>query len=161
MTEQLSISERIVEVILCRLRGIRKADGFRTDAGLRVYDSRRSVDPTDLPAIVLFDGDENATASSGSSRSYDNALQITIEAHVECDKAETGRELRALKADIKKAVMVNRGDLTDERGCMSQGALGFNSARSTSRQDGDISESVLFTFTAYFKEGYGDPYRQL
>lgn len=148
MTQELSIAERIVEVILCRLRGIRIADGFRTDAGLRVFDSVRSVDQNQLPCIVVFDGAENATNSAGG-RSYDNTLQIIVEGRAEANKDATGKILRMLKADIKTAVLVDGDEI---------GAVSYFGTEPTSRQDGDISESALLTFVVAFKEGRGNPY---
>lgn len=154
MPDTQSLSERIIDVLLCRLRGIRQADGYRTDAGLRVFHARRTVD--DLPAIVLWDDGENPAAATGDTLSFLNALTLTIEGHVACDQDDTGTALQTIKADVKKAVMQLRGAVMDDAGAI--GALALQAIKTAPRADGDTSESVQLSFVVNFKEGYGNPY---
>lgn len=156
--ETLSLSERVIEAILCRLREVRKANGYRTDAGLRVFDSVRSVAPNDLPCFVVWEGNESAQGDtgSGSSASMTLDLTVTIEAHTKCDQDDTGKTLRAMKADAKKALLTPMGALRSSG--VKVAAVAYSGAQPSPREDGDMAETVQITIVVTYPEGYGDPY---
>jgi len=156
----LSLSERIIEDVLCRLREIKQANGYRTDAGLYVLDSQQTIDPSMTPAIQVFEGNETATDADGSSLSMRIDLPLNITCHVKPNSEQTGRILRAAKADMKKALFRNRGAVGARSDGKSIATLAYGGCQTNHREDGDSTESISMRVSAVFREGYGDPYTQ-
>jgi hypothetical protein len=156
----LSISERVIEVILERLRRIRRANGYRTDAGLHVFDSRATVDVRELPAILFFELSETPTdeTAGGASASMFMTLSLQIAARVVADSDETGKSLRELKADIKRAALncYRIVDCESERKGIAD--IVYKGAQAEPRPDGATTEGVILNFDVKYHEGYGDPY---
>jgi len=154
----LSLSERVIDDVLGRLCDIKKANGYRTDAGLYVFDSQHTISADTTPAVQAFEGSENAADANGSSLSMAVSLQIVCVGHAKANTQQTGKALRALKADIKKAVLRDRGAVGKREDGKPIGALTYVGSETQPRQPGDETESVVVTFSITFKEGYGDPY---
>lgn len=154
MENELSIAERVIEAAVCRLREVVEANGFRTNAGLRVFRARRSVSLTELPCFVVWEGDEASLNDTGSGArdSMSMQLAVRVSAFVKAGQADTGRMLGLVKADAKKALLINKGEIAG--GC----AIAYRSATPSPREDGDESESVDLNFEVTYQEGYGDPY---
>jgi hypothetical protein len=149
----LPVSERVIRAIVCRLKRIRRADGYCTDAGANVLRSRRSLDSVELPAINLWDQGESAT-KAGSKHAI--TLSVDVEGCVPADKDDTGEALEWIKADIKRAMFADGSDLVgDEAGQI--GALTYTACVTTSRDDGGSVEIARLSFNLTYQEGLGNP----
>ncbi|TXH56551.1 MAG: hypothetical protein E6Q97_06135 [Desulfurellales bacterium] len=155
-----SLSERAFCEIERRLRGVRKADGYETDAGRNVFRSLRSVEVDDSGALVLWDGGESATGEAGHPSKV--ALTVNIEGHVLADKCETGTALEEIKADIKRAVLSESNGALAEPGPQAReyliGTIRYTGAQPSPREEGSTSESIVLTFEVGYVEGVGNPY---
>ena len=155
MTE--SVSERALSAVKTKLQGILVASGYRTNAGASVFRSTKSIQTTDLPALVLWDLGETAADADGNSRSMSIALSIGIDAHIAADQADTGLMLEQIKADVKKAVLSFANPaLRDSDGTI--GPIRYTGCKIGPRAEGDSTEWVSLDFVVTYKEGYGDPY---
>jgi hypothetical protein len=159
-----SISEKVFAAIIAQLRTITLENGYRTDAGANVLRARRSLQPDELPAIVIFDEGETPADGTADGRHYSMTIQqvIGVEVHTMADKDDTGQMIGLLKADVKQALLswANAGGLVS---CVGDklGVLSYDGCTALSREDGGESESCALTFTATYKEGYGNPSRVL
>lgn len=157
-TPTKSISERVIDAVIARLEKVKQANDYRTDAGIRVFYARRTISEADLPCFVVWDGGENVT-NGGGSGPMTMKLTVNVDAHCMADQGDTGAALQMLKADAKRALLLNSGGIVDDdsngRGFAE---LEYNQAQTDARRDGNASESVSLTLTANYKENYGDPY---
>jgi hypothetical protein len=152
----LTLAERALCIIESRLAGIARLDGYATDAGLRVFRARRTLDERDIPAVVLWDdGETVADGGSGNTASMSIGLTFSIDAHVPADQDCTGRELERVKGDVKRGVLAARGALIDDLGAI--GVITYTGCDTQARSDGAASEAVSLHFTANYKEAFGDP----
>lgn len=154
---------RAINALRTRLQAITVAGGYLTDAGLRVFHGRRQLDRSDMPCIVVFEGDETAAASSGvgeangQSQSMSVRLPLIVEGYVEAEPTVEGPDLSRIKADIKAAALnFDAPALTDVDGVI--GPLTYVGASPLLRADGTAVEGVQCTFAVRLIEGYGNPY---
>jgi hypothetical protein len=149
---------RIVEAVIARLQEILPANGYTSDAGLRVGFADRAADDS-LPCLVVWEGEEEAENADGNHRSMLTTLTVRVDAIVSADQECTGRALSYLRADVKKALLkYDEPSLRDEMGVRFGGPVGYVGATPLPREDGADAEGVSLTFRVRFKEGYGDPY---
>lgn len=153
-----SLSQRALCEIERRLRRVRTADGYESDAGLSVFSSRRSIDPEQLPALVVWDNGETSASNPGGPVRI--AMTVLVEAHGPCDQADTGDVLQALKADVKRALLAkSNGALVDEESAPRGFAtIRYAGAQPSARDNGATSESIAMTFEVTYGEGCGNPY---
>lgn len=152
----LPLSERALRAIVCRLRKIRQADEYQTDAGRGVYRARRSVDQVELPAIVVWAQAEDYRGDANSNKTNTD-LRVDIEGYVPSDDETTGSAMELIKADIKRAIFSEpNGRLSDEAGDI--GPMFMESVVSTARLDGGQSEIVRLSIRVTYVEGIGNPY---
>jgi len=151
----LPLSERALRAIECRLRKIREADEFHTDAGRQVFRARRSLDQVELPAVVIWEQAEDYRDGKGATK-VSTDLRIDIEGYVPSDEETTGAAMGLIKADIKRAIFSEpHGRLSDEAGDI--GGMTMESAISTARLDGGQSEIVRLSIKVTYVEGIGNP----
>lgn len=154
------LAERALCEIECRLKRIRAADGFATDAGRSVFRSRRRIDANRCPAASVWDAGEQVTNGGGSSDAYDVVLRASVEVHVVADQDATGHVLELAKADVKRALLRGSkgalGDSPDRAGYI--GTLAYTGCIANPREEGATTESVSMTFEVRYREGYGNPY---
>lgn len=159
------ISERVMAWVEGRLALITKASGFETDIGLHVSRARRTFDPSELPAVTVF---ETAEAPTGGSATDDNASMsirhgFSVIAHVIADQDDTGRLLGGARADIKRALLSSDdagvSGVHDQHGEI--GPIFYLGSDAEPRQDGADLESVNVRFAVPYKEGFGDPFHDL
>lgn len=152
----LPLSERALCEIVCRLKKIRQADEYQTDAGRGVYRARRSVDQVELPAIVVWSQAEDYRGDANGNKTNTD-LRVDIEGYVPSDDETTGSAMELIKADIKRAIFSEpNGRLSDEAGDI--GPIFMESAVSTARLDGGQSEIVRLSIRVTYVEGLGNPY---
>jgi hypothetical protein len=156
---------RAVNALIARLQGITVAGGYNTNAGARVFHGRRNLEKAQLPAIVVFEGDETAVNSPGTSGAPPDgttdsmlvSLTLVVEGYAVAEPTAEGPALSLLKADIKKAALVyDAPSLADVDGLI--GKLAYSGANPLLRPDGSAVEGVQIQFTARLIEGYGNPY---
>lgn len=151
----LPISERALRAIVCRLKRIRRAGGFATDAGTTVVREGESVTSDSLPWLSVFDGGETPDAGEGNRAAMNMRLAVEVQAAFtpECD----GTDLQLLKADVKRALFeAFGGKLNDDLGVI--GALSYRGASSLNRQDGGDVALLRISLTVSYAEGWGNPY---
>lgn len=152
----LPLSERALRAIVCRLRKIRQADEYQTDAGRQVFRARRSLDQLELPAIVVWSQAEDYRDGGGGNK-VTTDLRVDIEGYVASDEETTGVAMELIKADIKRAIFSEpHARLSDEAGDI--GPMEMESAVSTARLDGGQSEIVRLSIKVSYPEGTGNPY---
>jgi len=74
-----TIREQIISAITTRAEIIRTANGFNTDAGSNAIRARKNLDPSELPAVVIFPQREEVESRKFGVES--KAMPIRIEAH--------------------------------------------------------------------------------
>lgn len=109
-----TVRQKIIDAIDTRLQTILISNGYKTDAGLKVFAWKDGValDDTDLPALVykdVFDEPDQVTITN-----VDNTLTVEVTALVA--KGSTSDErIREMIADVIKCVGVDEtwGDLAE------------------------------------------------
>lgn len=151
-----SINERIFAAVIARLELIQVANGYHTDAGLKVFRARRSLGKTDLPCVVVWDSGEEPVGESGNgnSRSITVLQRIGVEVHAAADRDETGEVLGLLKEDAKRALLIYDG-LADDDGKL--GVVEYEGAEPIPREDGGVSEAIRLNTAMKYPEARGNP----
>ena len=98
----VSKRQQIVDAIDARLKTITTANGYNTDAGNNVFEWRSYPldENSELPALVYRDTEEIESLAVGGYQLH--TLTIEIEGYVV--GANAARDLRALIADVIKAI---------------------------------------------------------
>lgn len=96
----MSKAHQIAVKLTERVAAIRRADGFATDIGQRVYRGRRYLD--ELPATVIDEGPDRGEFRLGS---FCVSLPFVIEAHDELpEDSNPNDHSHLILADLKRAV---------------------------------------------------------
>lgn len=144
----LSVGERAFCAIEKLMQKIRADDGYRTDAGVRVFFQRQSVSVDQCPAIVIWDTGEDIGAAS------ETLLSVGIEVHAVPNGDNTGKLLQAMKADVKRAIYGAgnnvAGSLKDEHGKFA--SIERSTANVFPRKDGATTESITMHFLVKYME---------
>jgi len=100
-----SKEQKIITSIIARLSLIRTTNGYQTDNGTRVYDSRSNLDQEDdLPATNVVQGQTSSTEDHPYGRRKTvHEMQIHIETYLE--RGSTAANARTAIADNKKAIL--------------------------------------------------------
>jgi hypothetical protein len=106
---------RVIKEIQTALEVISIANGYQTDAGLRVSRGRKRISRDEtFPLISIHEGEEEVVKSVGVSV-VQLRLPVTVEGFVESDLANPLDSAHPLLADIKKslfpALIQNRGSI--------------------------------------------------
>lgn len=108
-----TVRQQIIDAIDTRLQTILIANGYKTDAGLKVFAWREfGLGDTDLPALVykdVFDEPDQVTIGN-----VDNTLTVEVSA-LATKSATSDQQIREMIADVIKAVGVDEswGDLAE------------------------------------------------
>ena len=98
-----SIRQQIITALDTRLKTIRTASGYQTDAGAHVFDwEERTLDDSELDAIVYRDR-QNAPAAATLSKLLHYTITVEIELKTKA-AGNTAARLRKMLADILKAI---------------------------------------------------------
>lgn len=146
----MSIASEIALAIHDRLTQITVANGYLTDAGLRVFRGRRTLDERDVPCIVLMeDIDEVQDAKMNLVKLHQ---RYVVEAHSTCDPNNPNDKAHELLTDLKKAVFA--GDKTFGGKVRN---LFYRTRRIGPREDGSALVFASVTFDAEFSEDLTNP----
>lgn len=105
----MTVASNIALAISARLATIRVADGFNTDAGLKVYRGKRRFAADEVPIAVIFEGPDVVRDRTRNSVSL--AQRYSIEAHAVCQDADQPNDTaHLLLEDLKRALF--GGDTT-------------------------------------------------
>lgn len=151
-----SLNERALRVVEQRLAAM---PCIANAGSANVFRARRTLDETELPAVVIWDDGESPSAGtgSGSVSSMTMVARVSVDAHVRADHVSTGQALGAIKAAVKAALCVGNGAVSDADGKV--GVLTYIGADVSARTDGASSEAISLHFELTYKEAYGDPAR--
>lgn len=99
-----STYDNIIAALLARLATITKANGYRTDAGLQVFEEgEEKIEQADGASLVVYVGDVVDYADESVCIGQEGH-QLPIEIEGKIDDAATGAAGRDLKQDIDKAL---------------------------------------------------------
>ena len=97
-----SIRQDIIDALDARLKAIKVSGGYKTNAGLHVFDwLDRDLADTELDAIIYRDRTDDLTPLS--TRKFENRVTVEIEAKTK-QASGTARRLREIIEDIYKAI---------------------------------------------------------
>jgi hypothetical protein len=85
------------------LAGITKANGYKTDIGLRVYRGRRKIDDTLVPCGVLIEGEDRPGENVGRD-TLKIVQSYVLGGYAPCDPDHPNDTAHDIISDIKKAV---------------------------------------------------------
>ena len=102
----ISKAHEITLAFATQLGRITVSNGFQTDIGLRVFRGRRKVDITELPCVVLIEGDNEVIKRRGPGAPEVIIRQeYAIEAHLQVSDPDHPNDAgHAAKADIKRGL---------------------------------------------------------
>lgn len=158
-----ALNVRAIAAVVARLAAINGTAPYEIDLDGRVYKARRTIDAQDLPCVVVWEGEESATGTSGATangmtQSLRVTLEVRIDGLVQADDTNTGDQLAKLKSDIKRAVLsYSDPALSDVDGRIAQGGIEYVGASPLARADGAETEGVQCVFRINLLEGYGNP----
>jgi hypothetical protein len=145
-------SERVLQVIECRLQRIRRADGYHTDLGNSVLRERITLDEDQLPAIVVWENGEQQPGTS--AKAYVVAMAVEVEASLLAEPLDAATQIQLAKADIKRALISGPTQaLADAHGKL--GELIYTGARRSNRIEGGSTLGLVMSFEARFIEERG------
>ncbi|MBK8468090.1 MAG: hypothetical protein IPL32_19935 [Chloracidobacterium sp.] len=94
--------QKIIAAIVTRMQTILTANGYQTNNGTRVADSRPNWDQTELPAISVFQGRAESQEQSNASRKTVHEMPVMIKVFLE--RGTDASNARIAIADVKKAI---------------------------------------------------------
>lgn len=98
----IDISLDIATAVRARLANISIANGFYTDAGLRIFTGRRNVDQADVPCLVINEGEDSVFAQKDTRVSL--GLAMAVQGFIACDPDDPYQAGHRLVRDIKRAI---------------------------------------------------------
>jgi len=152
MSEYLNV--RCLLAVESLLREIRVENGYRRD--VPVHFERRQFEQHELPVNVVFEGDEvpRPDTANGDHRSMTLDSEMRVETHVPLGSSCT-LDLARARADVKRALLVNRGVLRDTDGVLGQ--LVYAGAQVVLRGDGTDTGAQIISLRLVHPEKFGDP----
>lgn len=143
----------ILEVLKARVEGIRIADGYRTNAGARVFLHEAPVfgdaDPETAVAIVVQDDEVGWKGSNLGIR-----LPIEVQALARADLAEPWKAAERVLADLKQAI-----EQADRRfDGLLKNYLERGTTRTVPREPGTRHVGVGVMYFCDYIEAWGKPH---
>jgi hypothetical protein len=143
----MSVAHEIALALTAKLQQITKANGYATDIGTRVFRGKLALTPSDMPCIVIVEGDDSVLEHTRIKARVKQ--RYTLEGHAECDAENPNDRAHEIIADLKRAVF--NGDLTlggPVRSIEYRGRLitpredGFNTVAAGIDIDAEFAENV-------------------
>ena len=114
----------VLEAVAERLRAIKIADGYRTDAGLDVITEHAQLnDKPEAPQLLVFADGEFRLAASSSRKWRDYILPVVIQCRFLHSQATAQRQVHDVAADLDRAIPPNAEKLTDTEWAIAQTGL--------------------------------------
>ena len=104
-----TIREIIIKDFIARLAVITVANGYATACGANVLRARKTIDPTELPAIVVWPLSEKAVHQYGELQC---TMTIRVEGIVEFGTEEPYIIYERILGDLKKCILAPENLLT-------------------------------------------------
>jgi len=153
----LSVRQSILTELISRVSAIAVANGYQTDAGLRLFVGELPALGPDDPdaALALIVRDEQAADLSGYGEAPDgiilSVLPVEVQAVVKADLEQPWVSVEGVIADIKQAVETNDRSLGGVR------ALPLKSGRTRAfpREPGSTVVGAGVPYLATFAESWG------
>ena len=101
-------AEDIAAEIKTRLLTRTVALGAETDIGLAVYMGKRSIDKSQIPCVVIIEGDDMPEAASART-DYHVVQRYALLAYLPCDPDNPNVAAHAAIRDLKRAVFITAG----------------------------------------------------
>lgn len=157
-----ALNVRAIAAVAARLAAINGTAPYEINIAGRVYKARRTLDPASVPCVVVWEGEETATGTTGTANGMTQSMKVALEVRVDglvpADDSNTGDQLAKLKSDIKRAVLsYTEPALIDGDGRIAQGGIEYVGAQPLAREDGAEVEGVQCVFRINLLEGYGNP----
>lgn len=114
----------VLEAVAERLRAIKIADGYRTDAGRDVVTEHAELkaDPV-LPQLLVFADGEFRLASSSSRKWRDYILPVVVQCRFLHSQIRAQRQAHDVAADLDRAIPANAEKLTNHSWAIAQTGL--------------------------------------
>lgn len=148
----MSIRDQILTALTLVLAGIRVANGYQTDAGLRVWvNLEYQTAPPDKPCLILYPGDVSDSVDGDPPASLgeeNHGLALSVEGFIA--DSESGAQAELLRQDILRALKLDPwcGGLAD----------GFGAITSAARVENAGEEGLLGFVRIDFTINYATPY---
>ena len=147
-----TLREKIIKAYVTRLAGILTASGYNINAGASVYRAQITINPDDLPAIVVWPKPEESKENYNSNF-CDMALRCEVMAAFGSTNASIVQE--QMLGDLKKCMLISSTPITyvDE--------ISYVSGGPTEQPPGEDTVTAIFgEFRIIYHETIGDPYSQ-
>jgi hypothetical protein len=135
-----------------RVAAIQIANAFNTDVGLKVYRGKLSLNLSDLPCVVIVEGDDTTEDQRKSEIKLQQ--QYVIEAHHSCDPLQPNDTAHLLLKDLKRAIF--GGDVTFG-GRIKRDGLKYLGRAIGTRADGTNICAASITIAIEYVEDLGNP----
>lgn len=96
-------ADTIAAEIERRLALIATTASYITNVGTRVLPGRLKLDPTEIPCVVVVEGDDRVREQTRNGLAH-LTQAYTVEGHAECDPDRPNDTGRAIVADLKRAI---------------------------------------------------------
>lgn len=108
MDERMTDSEDLAAIFMVKLKNITRLQGSLTDIGKTVFDGRRQIEPTEMPCVIMHEGEDRL--SDDDSKTQGMPKQASVIQHYvfegidSCDPAHPNVKARQIVHDLKKAI---------------------------------------------------------
>jgi hypothetical protein len=127
----MSTASTLALNIAARLAEITTANGYATDIGLKVLRGRTRLDPSELPCVVIVEGDDEV--QDNTEIRVKLKQRYAFEGHMACDPDHPNDTAHLIIADLKRAIF---GGDRSFNGLVRKGGLEYVGRRISTREDG-------------------------
>lgn len=156
-----TVAKRIVQTLATRLGVVQVANGYNTDAGLRVFRGRRSFDASTvtLPVLSVWNPESEPDEMYHAER-LDMTASVVVEGFAVADVNAPNDTAQDLLGDIKQALFLHETTADQTvNGLAVQ--IRFRGEVTQVPEEGATVVSVLVRADVFYPELHGDPYTVL
>lgn len=110
-TTPFTTASEIAGEIYARLAAITTARSCETDIGVRAYRGRRAISDTQIPCVVLIEGNDTPTDRPGRLPAAAITQRFVVAAYLPCNPDNPNDAAHAAIRDIKRAFFARNGNL--------------------------------------------------
>jgi len=158
-----SIREIIIQDFMARAAIITVANGYATDCGTNVERARKAIDPDELPASIIWPGQEKAEQAYGEIVC---TMSIRVEGIVKFGSANLSVVSEKILADLKKCFLSRANLLTSPQTGWIRSPDYIDKISYTDGgvneypDDGMVSVGASAVFEVTYTQKIDDPYSQ-